>query len=288
MNIMIKQKQFIPVAICLLLLFFSKAKAQVVDKKIFNEYSPAVVIRVYEVASKTNIEISKQKKLATAFEEQDDILFSLIKQNKPVKEIDSMRQVLQIQWLNILSAKQQYYYSSALKKEGYQFKYFFSLFSLAIQNKDSLKLTEVQADSLFFKIDTLKKMQDTFLKQNPGKWFDSKAFQSEHMNRLLTIEQFNKLLVIKNTSKAYSFAEKDWSEIEQRGLAKNYIKDSAIKELTNYYIAKQSAFDQYAHDKLKQSSLVKYITDNKPKVLNALMHLRRNPANNTLGENLNW
>lgn len=284
---MIKRKQlqrvfFLTAVICT---GYLTGQAQAIDKSILTNYPAAVVARVYDVASKINIDAAKQKLLADAFEEQDNIVVNLIKQKASSIAIDSIKQELQRRWYNILSAKQQYYYSTASRKENNQFKYPFSLFSLAIENRDSLKLSEALVDSIFLRIDTLKRTQDAFIKENPGKWFDSKPYQSENMNRFLSADQFSMLLTIKNTTKARSYAEKDWKEIETRGLDKNYNKDTVLKELTAFYIAKQSAFDQYEHDKLKQSSLVKYITSNKPKILNVLIHARRNPANNTLGEN---
>jgi hypothetical protein len=260
-----------------------KMDAQIVNKTIVDEYSPAIVTRVYDVVSKVDISDSTQKILAALFEEQDRELLRLIKENKSKRILDSVRMDLQEDWLNVLTAKQQYYYSIAVDKERSRTKYWFTQFSFALQKKDTIKLSEAQADSMFLHIDTLNKMKNAFKKKNPGQWFESKSYESEVMTRLLTDGQYTKLLTLKNTEKAKNNALADWKDLEVRNLTGRFNKEIELQRLTEYYIEKQNVFDRYAHNKIKQSAMLKYVYDNKPKVLNVLSHARRNPKNNTQG-----
>lgn len=260
-----------------------KLEAQIVSKAVIDEYSPAVVARVYDVVSKTDISDSIQKILAARFEDQDKELLRLIKENKPKKILDSIRMDLQEDWLNVLTAKQQYYYSIAVDKERSRTKYWFTQFSYAVQKNDTLKLSEALVDSMFLHIDVLNKMKNAFKKKNPGQWFESKAYESEVMTRLLTDGQYTKLLALKNTEKARSNALADWKDLELRNLTGRFNKEIELQRLTEYYVEKQNVFDRYAHNKIKQSTMIKYVYDNKPKILNVLAHARRNSKNNTQG-----
>lgn len=164
----------------------------------------------------------------------------------------------------------------------------FSQFMLAIQNKTQLGLTSTQIDSLGFFSDNLNNKKYDEAKADPTKKYDARAYESLHLNRILTNEQYRSLLIIKNTSKAKNFALNDWREIEQRGLAPNFSKDTSLIELTNFYIARECTYDRYEYDKVKQSTLISAIYANKPRVLNALVHARRNPGNNTIGQGYQW
>lgn len=257
--------------------------AQTISKTVIDKYSPAIIVRVFDVVSKTNISDSIQEILAAKFDEQDVNLLKLIKEKKPQKLLDSIRMDLQEDWLNILTAKQQYYYSIAIDKERSKTKYWFTQFSFALQNKDTLKLRTEIADSMFLYIDALNKMKNTFKKKNPGQWFESKAYESEAMTRLLSEEQYTLLLTLKNYEKAKSSAMKDWDEVEVRKIANAFNKEIEIKRLTEYYVEKQNTFDRYAHDKIKQNAVLKYVYDNKPRILNALIKARRTPGNDTQG-----
>jgi len=260
-----------------------QTNAQAISKVVIDEYPPAIVTRVYDVVAKTDINDSTQKILAARFEEQDRELLKLIKENKPKKILDSIKMDLQEDWLNMLTAKQQYYYSIAVDKERSRTKYWFTQFSFALQVKDTIKLSEALADSMFLHIDVLNKMKNAFKRKNPGQWFESKAYESEVMTRLLTDEQYSKLLTLKNTEKAKSNALTDWNDLELRKLTGRFNKEIELQRLTEYYIEKQNVFDRYAHNKIKQSAMLKYVYDNKPKILNVLAHARRNPQNNTQG-----
>lgn len=266
--------------LCLLSL---RMNAQIINKTVIDEYPPAVVARVYDVVAKTDISDSVQRILAARFEEQDRELLRLIKENKSKKILDSVKMDLQDDWLNILTAKQQYYYSIAVDKERSRTKYWFTQFSFALQIKDTIKLSEALVDSMFLHIDALNKMKNAFKRKNPTQWFESKAYESEVMTRLLTEEQYTKLLTLKNTEKAKSNALADWNDLELRKLTGQFNKELELQRLTEYYIEKQNVFDRYAHNKIKQSTMIKYVYDNKPKILNVLAHAKRNPQNNTQG-----
>jgi hypothetical protein len=160
-----------------------------------------------------------------------------------------------------------------------------SQFAIAIQYRRALELTGAQVDSLLAKAVLLKKSKEEFSKEDPFGKYDSKAFESEHMTRILTEDQYSKVLLIKNKSQAKGEAEQDWKELEQRGLSAEYNKENTLKQLNNYYLAKWCAYYRYGNDKIKQSANVKSIEEKAPKALKALKAARKynNPADPVKG-----
>ena len=163
---------------------------------------------------------------------------------------------------------------------------FISQFALAIKFQDSIGINSSQLAAIKLCYDTLKQIQKD--SANSVIRFDGRAFESSRLNNILTSLQYTLLLVLKNMAKAKVFALNDWKEMEMRGIIANYNKDSSINILTNFYIARESTYNRYQHDKIKQSELIKYLYANKPRVLNALFHARRNPDNNTQGQGYQW
>jgi hypothetical protein len=163
---------------------------------------------------------------------------------------------------------------------------FISQFALAIKFKDTIGISASQIAAIKLSYDTLKQIQKD--SANSAIRFDGRAFESSRLNNLLTSAQYTLLLILKNKPKAKVFALNDWKEMEIRGIAVNFNKDSSINLLTNFYTARESTYNRYQHDKVQQSNMIRYLYANKPTVLNALFHARRNPDNNTQGQGYQW
>jgi hypothetical protein len=151
-------------------------------------------------------------------------------------------------------------------------------------------LTDIQVDSLLGKAAQLKLMKDTFVRSDPYASFDSKAFETENMLKILSEDQYTKVLVVKNKSKSKSDSQKDWDEIVQRKMEGSYNKETSIKQMENYYLAKWIAYYRYGNDRVKQSANVKNIQDHMPSILKALNAARKynNPVDNTAQESYKW
>jgi hypothetical protein len=159
-----------------------------------------------------------------------------------------------------------------------------SQFAIALKYKTVLVLTPSQVDSLLAKAIILKQMKDSFLVKEPFGKYDSKAFESGNMVKIVSEEQYTKVLKIKNRSQAENDAQKDWDELVLRKLSSHYNMETTISKLKNYYMAKWCAYYRYGNDKLLQTANVKAIENNMPAALKALRFARKQ---NTLTTNEN-
>jgi hypothetical protein len=116
------------------------------------------------------------------------------------------------------------------------------------------------------------------------------VFEADNMQKIVSEDQYRKVLMIKNRSEAETNAEMDWQELEQRAMSARYIKDSTMVELKNYYLAKLCTYYRYANDKLKQSVNVKNLQEHMPAALRALTSARKynNSVDSTAGANYHW
>lgn len=260
-----------------------------VDDRVSERYDAAVIEKVYAFVSKSKSTISGERQvvLADFFKEQDNLIASLVQAKKPKFYIDSVKRDQQKKFIELLTPSEKFDYYTA-PKTGEKSPISYSQLSLAVKNKEILGLSEEVVAKLLQGIDTLKAKKDAFYRENSGKSFDSRPLESEMMISLLSEGQYTKLLYIKNKFKARTYAQNDWKEMETRGMAAVLNKDSTIAALTNFYIARQSAYDRYNHDKIQQSENVRLVYENRPQALNMLIHARRNPQNNTLGQSYNW
>ncbi len=268
----------------------SKAKSQNVDSLVIKNYTPSIVVKVYEIVSKvqTPIPAKRQRQFARLFKENDSLITALIKNGSAVSYIDSVKASTESRFDSLLSTKENYKYYIGSKKVDNSYPIALTQISLAITYKDSIGLNDSAVNVLLTKLDTLKQMKASFNAQYPDKVFDSRPYESMIMTNILTEDQYSLLLNLKNKVRVKSFAESDWKELVQRGLDKNYNKDSTLSSLSDFYLARQNVYDRYAHDKIKQSANMTVIYNNRPDALKALIHARRNPGNNTIGQSYNW
>jgi hypothetical protein len=157
-----------------------------------------------------------------------------------------------------------------------------SQFLLALKNKITLELSQSEVDSLVAWADTLKNIKISNFTLDSINPFNTRAYESGYLNRLLTDNQYKQLLLMKNSDKANDVAINDWKEMVQCGISVNYNKDTVVQQLFAFYIARDNVYDRYEYDKVKQNTELKYIADSKPQVLIDLIHERRRANNNAL------
>jgi len=156
-----------------------------------------------------------------------------------------------------------------------------SQFSIALKYQKELSLSSDQVDSLVAMAASFKRMKDDYIKAHPTGKFDSKAFECTSMSRILTDDQYNQLLALKNWGQAKNDADAEWNEMQQRGIATNYNQDSVVTQLIIYHMGKLGAYYRYANDGVKQQANVKAMQARMPAPLRALYAARKynNPVN---------
>jgi hypothetical protein len=165
-----------------------------------------------------------------------------------------------------------------------------SQFAIAVRNSSTLGLSEEQKALLRKKALELKKMKDDYLEKEPFGKYDSKAFETNSMLQIISEEQYYKVLNIKNQSQAKTEADQDWIELNQRNLAAGLNKDSTIRQLRTYYLAKWTAYYRHGNDKIKQAANVKAVQEHMPAYLRALTAARKynNPVNTDASSSYRW
>jgi hypothetical protein len=160
-----------------------------------------------------------------------------------------------------------------------------SQYTSALRNAGPLGLSTPQIDSLIASAYTLQKMKDAYAAKNNTGRYDSKSYESTEFTRILTPEQFTKVLIINNRDLAKTNATSDWQDLQKRGLDSKYDKETTIKQLTAYYLAREVAYYRNAADKLQQDISVRKVDDAMPDALKVLKTARKynNPANSTTG-----
>ena len=163
-------------------------------------------------------------------------------------------------------------------------------FALALKNKEFLQLGPEITDSLVQHAMYISLLRDSAAEKNPFAPFDSEAYQSEVLTRLLTEEEYTNLLMLKNQPQALADAKKDWAEMVQRGMAQNLLEQPTLEQLTSYYVMKYSAWNRFAHDKEAQMANIRAIEDSKPQCLKLLDYARWNtaPQKSASTQKMNW
>ncbi len=159
-------------------------------------------------------------------------------------------------------------------------------FAMALKYKNLLKLDPSLTDSLLYYALYLSRQRDSILQITPYADVDFSPFESEHLSRLLTDEQYTKLLVYKNRYQAYTDAQSDWAEMELRGLSGGFDKHQVINQITDYYVIKYSIWNRLAFDKIRQWANIWSIQENKPEALKVLDPVRWNGSTVKTNNNL--
>ncbi len=150
-----------------------------------------------------------------------------------------------------------------------------SLMSILLNHQDCIKLTESQKQKLKEKsLEFVKLKADCQLNGKDEKTAE-KNFLSTELPKLLSINQYEKILNIKNTNDAVAEAAGMWREMENKGLTSSMDSTSVLKSITNYCLVKRNARDRYANDKEKLSSTLRTIDDTMPASVRLLYTARK-------------
>lgn len=142
---------------------------------------------------------------------------------------------------------------------------------VAIRLATQLQLTTEQLETLNKLSNELNEKKLEFKNNNPEAEYDSRAYESEVLNKYLTEEQYTQVLVAKFGATANNMTKLDWEQVVKADLHLQYDSTNTKLELTNYHTAILVAFYRNAYDKEKQYSSVKMLQEVMPDVLRLLI-----------------
>ena len=153
-----------------------------------------------------------------------------------------------------------------------------SWYSNVLQHKDALKLTAQQVNQLISKNIELNKARD--IKDPKSSEILSEKYVNQEIAKILSNAQLNTLELLRHEKPATEWANENWKEIKDRGLAKGLDSISVLKELVSYRLtttARKAVNNKYGKEPLPHSNLTK------PAILRKLDAARKAVANNNQG-----
>lgn len=172
------------------------------------------------------------------------------------------------------------------KKDNASNKYTYSQFAVALRYRDEIGLNELQVYALYREVATLKNMKNAHYQEH-HEGLDTREHESSTMTAILTDDQYTKTLEFKNERKVKSIIDKDIKEMTLRGVLEGEDLEQVKLDLYNYYIVRESLYDRYRHDLIRQSDETRQHYYDRPAILKKLTKARRAPNNNTLGQGFN-
>lgn len=248
---------------------------QQIDPKIAKAYSQDVVIRVYSVTSKVDLPVEKQLQLANYFKANSDAMAAAVMSGKPARLIDSLRRSANTGLSSLLTPEQFAKYSATGFGRGRRGNANGRIGAI-LANAQQYNLTGAQTDSLNAVVVQMSKLRAGSRSANPGSRFDAAGFESAALNRILTPEQYNSYLVIKNTPQAKKWATGDWAEIKKRGLDKGLDSATTVNQITNYDGNLLAARERYKNDPEQLKAHENAITATMPAVSKQLKASKNN------------
>ncbi len=162
----------------------------------------------------------------------------------------------------------------------------YSQFTEALKHKNETSLSSLQVEALYKEIDELQNIKLNHYKQY-GEDLDTRDIESSIMTQILTEEQYTTTLELKNKRKVKSIIDKDIKEMTLRGVLEGEDIEQVKLDLYTYYIMRESLYDRYRHDLIRQSDETRQHYYDRPAILKKLTKARRAPQNNTLGQGFN-
>jgi hypothetical protein len=134
--------------------------AQTITKYVKDNYSPNIVVQVFDIINKTDISDENQKTIADLMTERDSIMYEGIRNSQSYTEINDVKIDYEDQINAELNIEQKYYKYVKTSNEKAKDKYSYSQFAIAVRYRDTLNLSQAQTISIFQYIDTLKQMKN--------------------------------------------------------------------------------------------------------------------------------
>jgi hypothetical protein len=145
---------------------------------------------------------------------------------------------------------------------------------LVLQNREKLKLSDAQIDSVVTSAQTIKKLSAdgviTYKKNN--RWLYERNF----IMKFLSDEQVGDFAVIRNSNYASTYANKIWQEAKNYHIDFEYDSEEVVKEVFNYQVNKSKIQYIYHGNQKKIQEMENFLYKNSyPKILKHLAVERR-------------
>lgn len=145
-----------------------------------------------------------------------------------------------------------------------------SQIDVAIRLATDLNLSSSIVEELIKISAELNEQKLAFKNENPDAEFDSKAFESDVLNRYLTEDQYTEVLVAKYTKQAQIRMKADWEQMIHFDLHTHYDSTNTKIEFANYHLAVLISYYRNANDKEKQYASVRMLQEIMPEALRDL------------------
>ncbi len=150
-----------------------------------------------------------------------------------------------------------------------------SQIGFAIKNKNALNTTRDQITQLISASKKEKELAATFKNTKDSTiTFSKTAFESTQLKGILSMGQYDTLLVLYNTNRATNQANSDWALLTSKNLAGNFNQDSTISELKAYYIKRYSVVNKYADDPATKNKLLRVLNGMMPEAAVILKNIK--------------
>ncbi len=192
---------------------------------------------------------------------------------------DSIRQVI-----NITKPR------GLLKLDIYKNSLPSSEFSNVIKCRKDIDLKPEQIELMLDKLIELEKLRLNYSVRYATGKFNNKPFESQNLQKILTAEQWDQYLHLKNQEKAVTNAQNDWAQLQKAGLTTGLDSAKTYTEIYKYELNWLAATDRNAFDKSQKNVFaIKDIEGTKPAILKILDAANKNIANsNATKKTLVW
>jgi len=146
-----------------------------------------------------------------------------------------------------------------------------SQIDIAIKFSEDLQISGDQLLQLKEALSELHAQQEKYRTEDPVGEFDSKIFESEVLNNVLSPDQYTDVLTIKYSRKAEKMAEIDWKEIRRIGLDVGGDERSVKEQLRGYHLAIIIAYYRNANDIKTQHLSIQRINEVMPEAMRLLL-----------------
>jgi len=137
-------------------------------------------------------------------------------------------------------------------------------FATAIKNRQKLKIDDNLVDSLIKIAVSLEQSWSAYEVKNPLGKFDPKPYEAAYLPKMLSDDQYMKLLEYQYETQAGEWAIGDWDELKQRNLTDGLDSAYTIKEITKFNSSRLALQARYANDKPMMYAQIKALDANKP------------------------
>jgi len=148
-----------------------------------------------------------------------------------------------------------------------------SQIEVAIRFAQELGLTTGQINDLQNALIELRSLQADYLNEDPLGEYDSRAFESEQLNGILTPEQYTDVLIAKYQGKAMNWAKLDWIAMHEEGISHQYDSTTVNNELFNYHLALFVAYYRNGNNTEEQHLSISRINEVMPECKRELLEL---------------